>query len=332
MSFPTGSSEAKTIAYLDTDWKLATIYIAFMEPKTQQDAVRFIYGRRKVEGRHAPVIKQPVKWITEVRETLMADGFLVRTDNKLRGSIIKADISPILRSLQEAGAEGSHKPDVMKGAEMVLDSPWFRSFFSYTAMHTPMTYADTTIYEPYQNLIKIVNEEKNTKKLEINDLQNRIFQLLSEIGYYNHNFRDLMRFEKRSVLDKRSKRSILPKLIQEPDFYSFLENYDEEIPILFNDALIETIKESGLKYFQNIFCERLFATLLASNAGVFMPEEISILFRSVPCTTSTNTIDMGYIRKFFHPVYIRMLNQYEEAQQAIALKGKRKRNFVAELG
>ena len=253
MPYPTGSSEAKTIAYLDTDWKLATVYIAFMEPKTQQDAVRFIYGRRKVEGRHAPVIKQPVKWITEARETLMADGFLVRTDNKLRGSIIKADISPILRSLQEAGAEDSHKPDVMKGAKMVLDSPWFRFFFSYTAIHTPMTYADGAIYEPYQNLIKIVNEEKNMKKLEIKDLQNRMFQLLSEIGYYSHNFRDLMRSEKRSVLKNNDKRSILPNLIHEPGFLSFLENCDEEIPILFKEALIETVKGLGLSYFQNIF-------------------------------------------------------------------------------
>ena len=76
MPYPTGSSEAKTIAYLDTDWKLATVY-AFMEPKPSRMCTIHLW-EKKVEGRHAPVIKQPVKWITEARETLMADGFLVR--------------------------------------------------------------------------------------------------------------------------------------------------------------------------------------------------------------------------------------------------------------
>lgn len=314
MSAPIQPGVDNSIAFLDTDWKLATVYVAFIEPKTQQDAVRFIYGKRKPQGRHAPVITQPVQWITDAREELMAHNFLIRTDNKLRGSIIKANNTPILRSLQDAGAENCHLPDVMKGAEMVLDSPWFRSFFSYTMVHSPMTYADGTVYEPYRNLIKIINEEENTKKLEIKGFQNRLFQLLSEIGYYNHNIRYLMQSIGGSLEEDGRSKPVLARLLQEPDFLTFVLNNDEEIPPYFIEIFTETVKSLDIRYLGVNYCERLFTALLNNNVGVYMPEEISILFRSSPCMISVRPLDMGYLMKKFYSKYHHKMYRHENEQ------------------
>ena len=37
MSIPAKMDESKDLEYLDEDWKLATVYTAFLYPKSQQD-------------------------------------------------------------------------------------------------------------------------------------------------------------------------------------------------------------------------------------------------------------------------------------------------------
>ena len=186
MELITKLDEKYSISYLDSDWKLATIYTAFLIPKSQQEAIRLIYGIRTTPGKRAPVIHQPVQWISDTREMLMENGLLHCKDQRLRGTQIGASIEPIVQSLIDAGAQDSTDPVVLDGVRIILNSSWFRNFFSFDNLHSPISYQNGKVYEPYQNLVK---QNPPGKTLEIINLQNRMFQLLSEIGYYSHNIR-----------------------------------------------------------------------------------------------------------------------------------------------
>lgn len=78
MSLPTKLTQNYSLKYLDTDQRLATVYTAFLVPKTQQDAIRLIYNIPKEEGRRAPIINRPVKQISDTRKKLMEAGLLIR--------------------------------------------------------------------------------------------------------------------------------------------------------------------------------------------------------------------------------------------------------------
>jgi len=191
---PDTAVEPVNLEFLEGDLKLATVYTAFLQPKSQQDAIRLIYKAGRGKGGKAPIIHHPVNWIIDARKKLMARQLLVSTDQRLRNSIIKADIGPIVRSLIGTGAEGGFDPAIIDGVRLVLDSAWFRSFFSYELIHSPITYRNDTVYEPYRDIIKI---NPSGERLEVTNLKNRLFQLLFEIGYYSHNMRWMLRYVER---------------------------------------------------------------------------------------------------------------------------------------
>jgi len=137
-----------------------------------------------------PVINHPVQWIIDTMKELMDWGYLVSTDNRFRNSIMKSSIDPIINLLVATESEGISNPEIREAARLVLDSDWFRNFFSYSFLQDPITYRDATIYEPYRNLSK---ENPSGSQLEIKNLKNRLFQLMNEIGYYSHNIRLLLK-------------------------------------------------------------------------------------------------------------------------------------------
>ncbi len=87
-----------SLSWLDSDSKLATVWTAYLEPKTQQEAFRLINLVPNGEERR-PRLVGPMQWVIDARETLQEKGCLIKTDNKLRNSIYKADITPVINTI-----------------------------------------------------------------------------------------------------------------------------------------------------------------------------------------------------------------------------------------
>lgn len=296
------------LEFLDTDWKLATVYTAFLFPKSQQDAIRLIYKAGKGIGGRAPVIKHPVNWIIDAREELMNRGYLVRTDNKLKNSVIKADIEPIIESLIAAGADKGLAPEIIEGTRRVLDSDWFRTFFSYGFLCNPVTYRNKSIYEPYQEITK---QNPSGNRLEIINLKNRLFQLLYEIGYYSHNIRWLMGYIQR---DKRewisdSDEPLLKDLLEAQNFEELIETNRGVIPPHFVDIFYYCIANTAMDQMDKFFPEKFLKYLVYSHAGHFIPMPVSVFLRSAPYKSSVRPLDCGYITK-------RFMNDWERIESA----------------
>lgn len=299
MPTPGQTDEPHNLEYLDTDWKLATVYTAFLFPKSQQDAIRLIYKKNKGIGGKAPIIKHPVNWIIDAREELMEKGYLVRTDNKLKNSVIKADVEPIIGSLIAAGADKSPSPEIIEGTRRVLDSNWFRKFFSYEYLYNPITYRNKDVYEPYLDTIK---HTPSGDRLEIKSLKNRLFQLLYEIGYYSHNIRwlmdDIQREQRESIVGNDD--PLLKDLLASQNFEEMIDNNRSSIPPHFIDLFYYCIANTDMDPMNNYFPEKLLKYLVYSHAGPFIPMQVSVFLRSAQYKSSVRPLDCGYIMKIFH--------------------------------
>lgn len=295
MELTTKLDENYRLDYIDSDWKLATVYTAFLIPKSQQEAIRLIYGIRTTPGKRAPVIHQPVQWISDTREILMEHGLLHRKDQKLRGTQIGASIEPIVQSLIDAGAQDSTDPVVLDGVRIILNSSWFRNFFSFDNLHSPISYQNGEVYEPYQNLVK---QNLSGKKLEIKNLQNRMFQLLSEIGYYSHNIRYLVK-RVTGLPRTHGEDPLFEELIGQNDFDALCNKISEDIPKDFIPWYRDSIVKSPLSAMTIYYPERLFKKLLDDYAALCMPSQVSVLLRSAPCITAVKPLDCAYIQQKF---------------------------------
>jgi hypothetical protein len=301
---------------IDNDWKLATLYTAFLVPKSQQEAIRLIYGIRTVPGKRATRINRPVGWVSETRKELTNKGFLIKTDNILKGSIFKANIEPIVQSLLLAKTEDSTDPVVVEGVRSVLESFWFRDFFSYDNINSPITYKNEQVYEPYQNIIK---DNTSGDRLEILNLKNRMFQLLSEIGYYTHNIRYLYKRVQR-MPKHRNEDPLFDVLLKEKNFDMLYSQITKEIPLNFIDFYYTAVKKAPLSTMGLCYPDRLFKKLLDEHAALCMPTQVSVLFRSAPCTTSIKPLDCGYIQRSCMKRWREERNKMRMMEEMISVK------------
>jgi len=307
------SQNENNLQYLDSDWKLATVYTAFLVPKSHQDAVRLIYNLEYDKNKRAPIIQHPQKWVKDARVLLMERNLITITEQKLKSTILKANVDPIIQSLIEMNRNTMKDLSVLEGVRLVLDSQWFRNFFTFENLHHPMTYKDGSVYEPYRNLEKIIGEEK-TKKLEVRNLQNRIFQLLYEIGYYSQNIRFLSKRLIHNDLDI-TEDPIFEDLLNVKNYDAFLRNHMHEVPPCFIQTILVCMQSMGIEPPEKIYSDRLMDKIVNEYSGIFMPTQIAIALRQSLCTRSVNTIDFGYVRKLFMSSYRAHLKQYEESMK-----------------
>lgn len=312
MSISKKMGDSNNLEFLDTDWKLATVYTAFLHPKSQQEAIRLIYKKNYVKtdkkiGKRAPIIKHPLNWIIDTREELMNEGYLVSTDYKLKNSVIKAEIEPIIKSLIASGVDGCSIPEIVEGTRLVLDSNWFRKLFSYRCLHNPITYRNKTIYEPYRDIIK---QNPSGDRLEITKLKNRLFQLLYEIGYYSHNIRWMLQHVDYDykITPTGIEDSALKDLLISQNFDEMIKKHQDFVPPGFIDAYYSCIANTRMRHMYEQFPDRLIKYLLNTNAGLFMPIPLSVLLRSCTFKSSVRPVDCGYILKEF-------LNDWNKAKR-----------------
>jgi hypothetical protein len=303
MSIPAKMDESKDLEYLDTDWKLATVYTAFLHQKTQQNAIRLIYKRSKKRDEKILDIKNPANWIINARKELMDEGYLIKTDNKLRDSVIKADIEPIIQSLIAADVIHRQGPEVQEGVRLVLDSDWFRNFFSDGFLNNPITYRNGTIYEPYREITK---QNPSWSHLKIIDLKNRLFQLLSEIGYYSHNIRWVL-YNVDEYIGGTSfslrDDALLKELLTSRNFDSMLKNNSNRVPPSFIKIYYSCIENT--QNIDDIYPERLFNELLNRYAGLFIPIPVSTLMEDCPYKSSVKRMTTAYFLKNFFGIWDR---------------------------
>lgn len=300
---PEPAERENNLHYLDSDWKRATVYTAFLVPKTHQDAVRLIYGLEYDRNKRAPPIHHAQNWISKSRDELMELNLLTFTDHKLKNSLITARVDPIIQSLIEHNQEMMNDLSLREGVRLVLDSHWFRDFFSFHHIHYPMTYKSGTVYEPYRDLVKTMRAD-TSKKLEVRGFSNRIFQLLNEIGYYSHNIRYLitdLQNPDNLFHEDLNEDPILDDLLQVQNFDLFLRNHQNSL----NPELIEVwrscMEHSGIASIEQTYSNRLMSKIFEEYAGFFMPMQIAIALRSSPCTRSVQPVDCGYTgKKFIH--------------------------------
>ena len=191
----------------------ATLYTAFYYPKTQADAVKLIYGiddsRISIFGAdheraHKSTSNININPITKARKKLLAEGFLIKMDNNLRNSNFKATSEPITNfiknKLKLRKSRRSPNPSQdFDALSIILDSKWFRSFFSNDFLLKPPTHSHIhfpdegderdwrpQVYHPFEYISKEIMEENMMKypKLTVYDVTNLFTYLIEDIGAY----------------------------------------------------------------------------------------------------------------------------------------------------
>ena len=157
----------------------ATVYISCLEPKSTKELVEFIYNVKPA----ASINSTPV---SKARASLERAGYLVRSDVQLRNTRFRATHRPIMDYVHQViDRDSSLKFDdpVFAALGKVIDSPWFRGFFSEKFLRTPPRYV---VY----NNVHIESKEgdnPNTKekgKLVISDAMRLATGILADIGAF----------------------------------------------------------------------------------------------------------------------------------------------------
>lgn len=310
------------LTYLNSDWKRATLWMAFLEPKTQQDAIRYIY--------HGQTKGVPENWIIAAKRELLEREFIIKTDQEDRNSIYSANTEPIIRSILSHVTYVRRRSENVPGQtdciRKVLDSQCFRGFFSYGAMTSPLLMSDKQVYGPFDSLYKPSPQNKSLK-LEIRNLTERLFAFLWDIGYYSHNIRWLLL----ATTEGRkggmwSDEDASRDLLLHPDFDSYLAEKYSEIPDIFPEVYCRAIRKSEGRWYHQSIPIMLYHNLLTTRAGCLIPMGVSEYLRGLPHERKReNHADAGLISKLFDTSYhddpeqyrdFRCLNRYLTAIEA----------------
>jgi hypothetical protein len=157
----------------------ATVYISCLEPKTTTELVQFIYNPDSV----AQINSTPV---SKARASLENAHYLVRQGVMLRNTRFRATPRPILEYVRTIIARDSQlkfDDPVFAALEKVIDSKWFRGFFSESFLRTPPRY---TVYNNVHIESKDSDSEDNESngKLSISDAMRLVTGILADIGIF----------------------------------------------------------------------------------------------------------------------------------------------------
>lgn len=99
------------------------LYLLFIEEKTQKQAAEFMY-QKEYSNINTSTIK-------EARKTLTSSN-LVESDGSLRNAKFKSNTDVIAEIIRDSANESNQEltDEDFKGLKMLLNSQWFRSFFS----------------------------------------------------------------------------------------------------------------------------------------------------------------------------------------------------------
>jgi hypothetical protein len=227
MSETTYSTEECSLDTLEHDRIRSNAYVAFFTQKTQADANRFIYGI--TGGGLSPSNPGP---LIDARMELSEKGYIHRMNEGLRNVPFRSSVDPVMNSIRaDIERSGSYFDlDCEKGRvsiealATVLDSEWFRQFFSYHAIHNPYPGKNKgEFYSGYAGLRLTPYEfaDKTYNAVEVWYIKKLFLELIAEIGTYSYYLNSF--FEKNAdMLEGYGYRSVQPEeLVSSRSFDDF---------------------------------------------------------------------------------------------------------------
>ena len=259
MSLTTTSTKTCSLDSIKESITEATLYTAFFYPKTQSEAVKLIYGIEKStlsifgedhERAHKSTSNININPITNARHKLFAKGFLIKMDGKLRNSTFKASSIPITNYIKNKlrlrkSRRTPNPSEDYAALSIILDSEWFRSFFSNDFLlnpptHSPIQYPNgfddmdriPSVYHPFGYISKkrMIKNKMNYSKLEVYNVTNLFSYLIEDIGAYCWGILPVL----------KKFHSFIPITSQEinqiGDFDNIIDKYQDTLP---NDAILD---------------------------------------------------------------------------------------------
>ncbi|MCA1917660.1 hypothetical protein [Methanospirillum hungatei] len=291
------SIQGFNITHLDKDWKLATVYAAYLSPKTPQQALKLIY--------HGATTGVSENWVINTRRKLNEMGYIIKVTDENSNTLYKSDIEPLVNLILSHQKDQFFKENgadkIIKSLYIFLNSQWFRDFFKEEYFYSPIRHSDMTVYGPYANLY-IKTPSGLNQKLEITNLSQRLSHLLYDIGYYSHNIRwdTISRFREDHNIDE-SDMKLGEEMILLGDFELFIKHNKMNVPSNLLIQICSIIKFLAKKEYCGKAPLQLFQKLFQSGVCCFIPTNISLMFRLMPRLPDTpEFLDFGFIRKMMH--------------------------------
>jgi len=220
MMSTTRTTKSCKITDLTTSSMAATVYISCLEPKTTKELVQFIYNPESV----AQINSTPV---SKARASLYHAHYLVMEGDMLRNTRFRATPRPILEYVHtviDRDSRWEFDDPVFAALEKVIDSKWFRGFFSEKFLRTPPRYA------VYNN----VHIESNGK-LSISDALRLATGILADIGAFGIALKQLDESSKTfHTLDVQT-------MIAEPRFDDLIHQYQNARALELAEKLFDEI-------------------------------------------------------------------------------------------
>ena len=239
----------------------ATVYISCLEPKSTTELVNFIYKPVSV----ADINSNPV---SKARASLERAGYLVRCDVQLRNTRFRATHRPIMDYVHAViDRDSSLKFDdqVYAALEKVIDSQWFRGFFSEKFLRTPPRYV------VYNNVHIESKENDNTNtdkkgKLVISDAMRLATGILADIGAFGIALKQL------DASSETFHTQDIQTMVAEPRFDDLIHQYQNARAV-----------ELAQKLFDEISSYRMDTRGIPSETGTsLVPEELMQQISWVP--------------------------------------------------
>ncbi len=240
----------------------ATLFTAFYYPKAQSDAVKLIYGVDKStrnifgedhERAHKSTSNINIAPVINARKKLINKGFLKKMDDNLRGSIFKSSSIPITNYIEnKLDSRKSRKipspSEDYTALSIILDSNWFRSFFSNDFLlnpptHQPIRHPDWIIddenneippqvYHPYGYFTKkrMMENMIHYPKIEVYNVVNLYSYLIEDIGAYSWGILPVLK-KSNHFIPVTSK-----EIIKNGNFDNIIQKYRDDLP---NDTIEE---------------------------------------------------------------------------------------------
>ena len=220
-------TEKCNLEILENDVRAATVYIAFFEPKIQQDAIELIYHHRN-PGRN-------IQWVIDKRKELERDGYLTRSDRKLRGAIFKSNIDPIIHTIEKEiersgsflNKEDEFTKESFSALNLILNSTWFRNFYSRKVLKNPFYYSNKKIHSTYQFLNGYIAGDP----LEVVNVKHLLLNLICEIGHYSYTYHKLMSLYPNTKFEDQDYYPDIQELLQVGSFDEYIHKKKPVIPI-----------------------------------------------------------------------------------------------------
>jgi len=223
----TKMTEKCNLEVLDNDVRAATVYIAFLEPKIQQDAIELIYHKRN-PGKN-------VQWVIDKRKELERDGYLTKSDRKLRGAVFKSNIDPIIHTIQKEiersgsflNKEDEFTKESFTALNLILNSTWFRNFYSRKILKNPFYYSNKKIHSTYQFFNRYIAGDI----LEVVNVKHLLLNLICEIGHYSYTYHKLMSLYPNIKFEDQDFYPDIQELLHVGSFDEYIHKKTPFIPI-----------------------------------------------------------------------------------------------------